>query len=88
MALGWIFGAVRNSCKTCGQKLKDEWVEAYGEFFCCKECSLRFAETDPNTKEFLRKAKGVQEFRKKHNLNRPGAIPQTRDGEGGDAPKK
>ncbi len=81
----WIFGATRPQCKTCGKRMKEgDWLEDYGEVFCSKECSSKYADTNDWVLDFHEKAKGVLDFRKKHNINRPGAIPQTREGEGGD----
>jgi len=88
MVFDWIFGALKPKCVTCKKLLKDKWFEDFGENFCSKECSSKYAESNEWVRDFHQKVKNVQDFRKINSLNRPGAIPQTRDGQGGDFKKK
>ncbi|MBI5355304.1 MAG: hypothetical protein HZB68_02500 [Candidatus Aenigmarchaeota archaeon] len=83
----WIFGSLNPRCMQCEKPLKENWVEAFGETFCSKDCSSKFGETDEFARGFKDRAKAVLEFRKKAGINKPGAIPQTREGEGGDTAK-
>ena len=79
MIFRWLKEIWKPRCETCRKLLKDKWFEDYGENFCSRECSDTYAESNKWVKDFRAGVKKVQDYRKEHNLNRPGVIPQTED---------